>query len=272
MYLVTGATGNVGSEVVAALAAAGQPVRALVRKPRGDTPGQVAGNLDDPASLRPALEGVSGMFLLPGYDDMPAILAEAVRAGVGKVVLLSGSSAPSGDRSNAVSAYMIRSEEAVKDAGVAWTILQPSAFMANALRWRDQILAGTPIRVTFPDAAAALVDPADIGAVAAIALTSDTHAGRTYRLTGPEALRPAEQIARLSAGLGRDIPFVELSEAEAREELHQTMPAPYAEAFINFYFEGALDESPVLPTVAEVTGRAPGTFEAWIAAHRDQFA
>jgi uncharacterized protein YbjT (DUF2867 family) len=272
MYLVTGATGNVGSEVVAALAAAGQPVRALVRTPHGDPSGQVVGDLDDPPSLRPALDGVTGVFLLPGYADMPGILAEVVRAGAGKVVLLSGSSAPSGDRTNAVSAYMIRSEEAVKESGVAWTVLQPSAFMANALRWRDQIVAGTPIRVTFPDAAAALIDPADIGAVAAAALTSSAHDGRTYRLTGPEAMRPAEQIARLSAGLGRDIPYVELSEADAREELARTMPEPYAKAFINFYLEGALDESPVLPTVAEVTGRAPRTFEQWIAAHRAEFA
>src|SRR6185437_5489832 len=97
MYLVTGSTGNVGSAVVAALAAVGQPVRALVRKPRGDASGQVVGDLDDPASLRPALDGATGVFLLPGYADMPGILAEVVRAGVGKVVLLSGSSAPSGD-------------------------------------------------------------------------------------------------------------------------------------------------------------------------------
>ena len=271
MYLVTGSTGNVGSAVVAALAAAGQPVRALVRTPHGDTPGQVVGDLNDPASLRPALDGATGVFLLPGYADMPGILAEVARAGVGKVVLLSGSSAPSGDRTNAVSAYMISSEEAVRDSGVRWTILQPSAFMANALRWRDDIVAGTPIRVTFPNASAALVDPADIGAVAAAALTGGEHDGRTYRVTGPEAMRPAEQIARLSAGLGREIPYVELSEPEARTELFRTMPEPYAKAFINFYFEGALDESPVLPTVEEVTGRPPRTFEQWIAAHRAQF-
>jgi uncharacterized protein YbjT (DUF2867 family) len=272
MYLVTGSTGNVGAEVLAALREPGQPVRALVRKADGTDPEQVAGDLNDPASLRPALAGVSGLFLLPGYADMPGILAEAAGAGVGTVVLLSGSSAPIGDKTNAVSAYMIRSEEAVKGSGLNWTILQPSAFMANALRWRDDIAAGTPIRVQFPDAAAAVLDPADIAAVAAIALTTGAHTGRTYRLTGPEALRPAEQIAKLSAGLGREIPFVELSAAEAREELFATMPEPYAKAFINFYLEGALDESPVLPTVEEVTGRPPHTFDQWIAAHAAQFS
>jgi uncharacterized protein YbjT (DUF2867 family) len=271
MYLVTGSTGNAGAEVLAALRAQGHPTRALVRKADGADPDQMAGDLNDPASLRPALDGVTGLFLLPGYADMPGILAEAARAGVASVVLLSGSSAPSGDTTNAVSAYMIRSEAAVTDSGLAWTILQPSAFMANALRWRDDIAAGTPIRVQFPKTAAAILDPADIGAVAAVALTTGDHAGRTYRLTGPEALRPAEQIAKLAAGLGREIPFVELTEAEAREELFRSMPEPYAKAFINFYFEGALDESPVLPTVQEVLGRPPRTFDDWIGAHAAKF-
>jgi uncharacterized protein YbjT (DUF2867 family) len=74
MFLVTGATRNVGGELVRALAEAGQQVRALTRG--GDQPAfppgtqAVAGDLDDPASLRPALDGAEGVFLLPGYADM----------------------------------------------------------------------------------------------------------------------------------------------------------------------------------------------------------
>ncbi len=93
MILVTGATGNVGGELVRQLAEAGQPVRALTR---GDAQGGfppgvqvVPGDLNDPASLRPALHGATGVFLLPGYADMTGVLAEARQAGVAKVAQLS---------------------------------------------------------------------------------------------------------------------------------------------------------------------------------------
>ena len=80
MFLVTGATGNVGAEVVAALAEAGEPVRALVRRPDAVLPHgaeAVVGDLNDPASLEDALKSVDGVFLLPGYQDMPGMLARA---------------------------------------------------------------------------------------------------------------------------------------------------------------------------------------------------
>jgi len=113
MFLVTGATGNVGAEVVSTLVAAAQEVRALVRseKPPALPAGveAVAGDLNRPDSLNDALAGVRGLFLLPGYEDMEGVVAQARRAGVERIVLLSGSSAGSGDTSNAVSAYMLRS-------------------------------------------------------------------------------------------------------------------------------------------------------------------
>jgi hypothetical protein len=49
------------------------------------------------------------------------------------------------------------------------------------------------------------------------------------------------------------------------------MPAEYVDAFFNFYADGALDESTPLPTVADLTGRAPRTFEQWADAHAAAF-
>src|SRR5688572_8728735 len=103
MILVTGATGNVGGEVVKALVAAGEEVRALVRAP--DEPGipvgatGVVGDLNRPETLSDAVDGVREVFLLPGYDDMPALLTTLAAAGVEHVVLLSSGAAASGDRS-----------------------------------------------------------------------------------------------------------------------------------------------------------------------------
>jgi uncharacterized protein YbjT (DUF2867 family) len=275
MLLVTGATGNVGAEVVRALAAADQKVRALARsgRPAGLPLAveAVAGDLNRPESLAEALAGVRGVFLLSGYEDMEGVLAQVRSARVERVVLLSGSSAASGDTANAVSAYMIRSEDAVRESGVPFTILRPFGFMSNALRWRDQLRAGDVVREPFADVAVAVIDPADIGAVAARALLADGHEGRIYVLSGPQALRPADRAAILGAELGRDLRLEPLSDDEARTQMSAQMPSEYVEAFFDFYVAGSLDESRVQPTVREVIGREPRSFEQWAAAHADAF-
>jgi uncharacterized protein YbjT (DUF2867 family) len=275
VILVTGATGNVGGELVRALLAAGEPVRALTR---GTAPAalpagaeQVAGDLDRPESLAEPLAGVGAVFVLPGYQDMPGVLAEAKRAGVERVVLLSGGSAGSGDESNAITRYMMRSEAAVRAAGVPWTILRPSAFMANALRWVPQLHAGDVVRLPFANVRVAVVDPFDIAAVAAEALRSDAHECRIYRVSGPESVLPADQVAVLADVLGRKLRFEAQPDDEARAEMTASMPAEYVDAFFEFYVDGSLDESAVLPTVREVTGREPRTFREWALAHADAF-
>lgn len=273
MFLVTGATGNVGAALVSALAQAGTPVRALVRRPDTELPEgaeAAVGDLNHPAGLDDALKGVEGIFLLSGYDDMPGMLARARAAGVRRIVLLSGGSAALENLDNAVSRYMTLAERAVRASGLDWTFLRPRAFMSNTLRWLPQLQAGDTIRAQFPDVAAACVDPADIAAVAAVVLAGG-HEGRAYNLTGPEAQRPAELIAVLAEVLGRDLKCVELSNAETRAELEATMPSQYVEAFWNFYAEGTLDEATVHPDVQQVTGRPAGTFAAWATAHAEAF-
>jgi uncharacterized protein YbjT (DUF2867 family) len=275
MILVTGATGNVGGELVSALAAAGQPVRALTRSagqgrfPAGTA--EVAGDLNDPASLRPALEGADGLFLLPGYADMPGVLAEARRAGVRRVVQLSGMSAGSGDTSNAITAYMTASEQAARDSGLAWTILRPAMFMSGAFDWVPQLRAGDLVRGPFGQVRAAVTDPADIAAVAAVALTTPGHEGQVYEVSGPQPLTAGDRVTILGQALGRCLRFEALSDEEARTEMSAAMPAKYVDAFFDFYVSGSLDESKVLPTVQDLTGRPPRTFSQWAAAHAEAF-
>lgn len=275
MILVTGASGNVGGELVGALADQGVPVRALARSARRDRfPAGVevvAGDLNDPAGLRPVLDGADGVFLLPGYADMPGVLAEARRAGVRAVVQLSGMSAGSGDMSNAITAYMNMSERAARESGLAWTILRPAMFMSNTFQWLPQLRAGDVVRAPFAGARAAVIDPADIAAVATLALTTPGHEDRVYELSGPDSLTAADRLAILGQVLGRDLRFVAQSDEDARAEMSTTTPAKYVDAFFDFYVGGSLDESRVLPTVREVTGRPPRTFSQWITAHADEF-
>ncbi|MDH6515390.1 uncharacterized protein YbjT (DUF2867 family) [Streptomyces sp. SAI-135] len=276
MFVVTGATGNVGAELVRALAASGERVRAVSRAgrseglPAGVT--AVAGDLNRPETVRDALDGVRGLFLMPGYGGQRQILADARAAGVRRVVLLSGLSAGTGDRDNAVAGYLLAAEDAVRASGLDWTFVRPTSFMTNALRLADQIRAGDTVRVPFPDARTTDIDPYDIAQVAQRALLSDGFAGRVLEVTGPEALLPADRVRILGETLGRGLRAVGLGHEEARAEMEATgMPKPYVDAFFRFFVDGTLDESVVLPTVEQITGRSPRTFAQWAEDHAEAF-
>jgi uncharacterized protein YbjT (DUF2867 family) len=273
--VVAGASGNVGGQVARAVAARGVPVRGLVRDPERaalpDGVEPVAGDLDRPDSLEPALAGAAAAFLLPGFSDMPGVVARARAAGVRRIVQLSGTSAEEGDRDDAITQYMRETEAAVRDGGVAWTILRPSGFMTNALQWADQIRAGDLVRAPFANVRIAVIDPADIGAVAAVALLDGGYEGRALRLSGPEPLTARDRVRILGEVLGRDLRFEGQPDEEAHAEMSAAMPAKYVEAFFSFYVDGKLDESVVTPAVADVTGRPPRTFGEWAVDHAGAF-
>src|SRR3954451_15534839 len=276
MILVTGATGHVGAELVRTLAAAGEPVRALVRDASRaaalpDGVEAVAGDLDRPETLEPAIEGVGGVHLLAGYAGLADALERMRRAGVERVTLQSSSAVPGGDTTNAVARYHIESEAAIRASGLAWTFLQPNGFMSNALEWADQLKRGDVVRAPFANVRTAAIDPHDIAAVAATALTTGRHDGRSLRLSGPETLLLADRLAILARVLARDLRFEAQPDDEARAEMSATMPAEYVDAFFSFFVDGTLDESEVLPTVEEVPGRPPRTFAAWAEEHAGAF-
>lgn len=272
--LVTGATGNVGGALARTLVERGVPTRAVVRDPARPVPAgvePVVGDLTDASTLREALAGVDGLFLMPGYAD--EIAAEAARAGVRRIVLLSGGSVLSSAPANAVTAYMARTEQAVRASGLAWTFLRPVSFMTNTFEWVPQLAAGDLVRAPFAEVPIATIDPADIAAVAVEALLGDGHAGQAYPLTGPAALRPAERLAVLAEVLGRrPLTFEAEPDDEARARMLTAMPEPYVDAFFSFFVDGTIDETTVHPTVAEITGRPPRTFRAWAEANAAAFS
>jgi uncharacterized protein YbjT (DUF2867 family) len=276
MILVTGATGNVGAELVRALAGMKERVRAVVRRDadRAKLPAGVdafVGDMNRPESLAGAVEGVGAIHLLSGYEGLDRLLADARHARVERVVLQSSSAVPTGDMSNAVARYHILSERAVRDSGLAWTFLQPNSFMSNTLQWIPQLRAGDVVRAPFADVPIATIDPHDVAAVSARALTSSDHEGRSYRLSGPDSLLPADRVRVLGQVLGRKLRFEGQSDVEAREEMLASMPAEYVDAFFGFFADGKLDESEVRDTVERVTGRPPRSFEQWASAHVEAF-
>jgi uncharacterized protein YbjT (DUF2867 family) len=279
MIAVTGATGNVGSEVVAALARRGLPTRAVVRD--RDTAAAsmpagvevIQGDLELPESLTPALRGADSVFLLGGWSDMPGLLHRVADAGVGHVVLLTSRCVIGGRTDNAITRMWLDAEAAVRESGVPWTFLHPSGYQSNALRWLSQLREGDVVRAPWGDVPVAAIHPGDIAAVAATVFADPAaHAGHAHELSGPEPLTPGDQVATLADVLGRSLRYEPLLGDEVRAEMAGTTPQPYIEAFFRFYSEGEFDDSRVVATVQELTGRVPRRFEEWARGHAAAFA
>lgn len=274
-YLVVGVTGNVGAEVAAALARSGAPVLGVVRDADREVPAGTTAVLADitrPETLAPALAQVEGMFMLSGYDGAAELLGRAADAGVRRVVLLSAASVEGGHPDNAMAGYHQRAEQDVAGSGLAWTFLRPQAFATNALRWVPQLIAGDEVRLQFPDLPVACVDPYDLGELAAVALRDGEHDGRAYRVSGPEALLPAEQLAVLAGQLSRPLRAVPLTDAGARQQmLAADTPQRYVDALFRLNRGGEGDESVVTSVIPTVLGRPAGTFSGWVARNLDRF-
>jgi uncharacterized protein YbjT (DUF2867 family) len=276
VILVTGATGNAGREVARALAAAGHPVRALTRDPATARlpPGVAAvrGDLTAPDTLDGAFDDVSAVFLLAGYPDVPGLLARMADAEVRRVVLLSTGAVENGNLDNYVVRFNVVSEAAVRDSALTWTVLRPSGFMSNALRWLPQLRDGDTVREPFADLPVAVIDPFDIGAAAALALTEEEHAGRSYRLTGPQSLRPGERLDILGQVLGRDLRLEPQPDDEARQAMSAAMPAAMVDAFFEFSRGRTYLDDQVTGTTEALLGRPPRTFRDWAHAHAGEFS
>ncbi len=262
-----GATGNVGGALVELLRACDVRVHAISRRAQAWPDGVrgVVGDANDPASLAGAATGMDGAFLMSGYASEGQLLADL---GAGHAVLLSSSSVPLADSGNAMAAYHRDSEEAVKAFGGTWTIVRPCSMQSNVTRWKDQLEAGEVIRAPFGDVAVAMVDPADVAAVLATALTEAGHVGETYRVSGPETLTPADQVAIVAEILGRKLRFEAVPDGEARATLPAQVGQAYADAQFDIFREHPQYESEIQPTIEQILGRPPGSLRDWVKRNR----
>ncbi len=279
MILVTGATGTVGSEVVASLLPGHSgSVRALTRNPDAHFPGgveKVVGDLGT-SDLSSALRGVEAVFALADglriTEHDSRLATAAAEAGVRRIVKLSALSVGH-DSSDPITTWHKAGEAAIRDAGLTWTFLRPTGFMSNALNWAPTVLTHHVVHAPFASGRTAIVDPADIGAVAAVCLTEDGHEYKAYELTGPEPLSPPEQVDILGQVLGRSLSFGEADPADVVTRMTSFgMPGELAHAVIELMRSNreAFNSQPT-HDIAAVTGRAPRTFADWAEAHRDAF-
>lgn len=270
MIVVTGATGNIGRPLVKNLTAAGRTVIAVSRGASAPLPVEagltaVRADLADPDSLVPALDGADALFLLVHGSgdglDAAAILGAAKAAGVRRLVLLSSVAAGTRPGLSAYDGFRAL-EDAVTGSGLEWTILRPGGFHSNALAWAPSVAAQRTVFAPFGDIALPSVDPADLADVAAAALLDPRHAGQIYVLAGP-SISPRDRAADLGAALGEPVVFVEISRAQAREQMVRWLPASIADDTLTILGSPTAEESAVGPDLATVLGRPGRTFAVW---------
>ena len=218
---------------------------------------------DDPSGWPAATDGVDAVYVVrPDRSDAPELVAGLVAEtpAHAHVVLLSGQEAGA----SPPDAWALRVEQAVRDSGRSWTLLRPGWFMqvlTDARFFRDQIAAGT-LPFSSGGASVAWIDTRDIAAVADCALLEPGHAGRTYKLSGPEAVTLPQTAQGLSRALGRPVAHVELTIDEAVEGMdgfdRQLSAATFERLHAGLYAE-------VTDTVERVTGRPARTLQTFLA-------
>ncbi|MEU6247090.1 NAD(P)H-binding protein [Glycomyces sp. NPDC047010] len=263
MITVTGATGNVGRPLVEALTAAGEQVATVARGEAAPAEGVThhRADLAEPETLKPALDGAEALFVLTAGDfivrgDMGALMDVARASGVRRVVLLSSHGVGTGRHASNL-------EAAVMESGLEWTMLRPGNFASNAYAWAGSVQERRVVEAPFGDTAIPAVDPADIAAVAALALREPGHAGRIHTLTGPDAVSPRQQAAAIAAAIGEPVGFTELTREEARARMLGFMPERVVDATLGALGEPSPAEQRPTPDVEQVLGRPATSFAEW---------
>lgn len=271
--LVLGATGNTGS-ALARLLANGASLRTAARSELAGSPDHVRFVWGDPRTYGPAVASVERLYLVApvgAADPLPLVepfLAQALAAGLRRVILLSSSAVNPGDPG------LGQIDALVRAAAPEWAILRASWFMQNfvgdhpladAIRRRGEIVTATGGgRLPF-------VDAGDIAATAAVLLQADSILSSEHLVTGPQALSYADAAALISELTGRPVRHIEVTEDALAQRL---VAAGYEAAFASALAGLDADiragrQAQVSDTVQRLTGRPPRSLGDFLTGHRE---
>ncbi|NYI77679.1 uncharacterized protein YbjT (DUF2867 family) [Nocardioides panzhihuensis] len=264
------------------LIAARTPFRATTRQESlvGSDPSLVRMELGDRDSVVAALKGVETVFLNSSqHPEMAAhqsgLIDAAAQAGVRHVVKVSAGSAATGrDKPSWVGRAHAEIEAHLERSGLGSTILRPNYFMQNLLGLAPAIVAGK-LPMALQEHRLALVDARDIAAVAAAVLRNpDAHRGRSYEVTGPESLTPADIADLISAGLGKRVNHAPLTLEELRASATRSGAPEWIQRHVVELMDiYARDDSVGLVShdVELVTGHAPVGLAKFVDDHAPRF-
>jgi len=280
MILITGASGNVGREVLKQVTQTGVKVRAAYQSAgkAAEAPAGVETAIVDynqPETLRAALKGVERVFLVgPPTAQVTALERSAMdvikQSSVRHVIKLSAM----GGRDAIFPGLHAESEDYIRSTGVPYTFLRPNGFMQNMIIYNaGTIKAQNAFYGSEGEGRVSQIDIRDVAAVAVKALTEEGHTGKAYTLTGPEALAGSEIAKILSEAIGREIRFINLPPEQLRQALLATGMSEWsADALLDlqrYYREGKA--ATVTNDVEQVVGRKPVRFAQFVHEYKSAF-
>ena len=279
-YLITGATGDIGSRVVENLINQGERPRVFVRDPNkaydqfGDRVDIYIGNLANKVSLMSALDDVDVLFLVSTGQDIPKldkIAAEAAQStNVRHLVKLSSIDARQG---YGTGVWHALGEAAIRESGIGHTFVQPSGFMSNALGWADSIKSQGSVRSCTGNGKIAFIHPDDVAAVVTQVLAPKNYFGEMLPITGPETLSYEEMVSKIGNAIGRLLKFVPITREEARQQMVKG-GAKLTDIEAHLSLWDAIREGHatiVTNEVQKVLRRAPMAFDQWAAENAGAF-
>lgn len=266
--LVLAANGNVGAKVVAGLLAKGEKVRAASRS--GKAPSGAEGvvfDYADPATFAPAFEGVDRAFFILSAGVMTTVetlkpLIEIAAARKVKVVLMTAFGVDADD-----SIPYRQAEILLEKSGTPYVIVRPNWFTDNFVTyWGEGIKHGV-IAVPAGEGKSAFIDTRDIADSVVAALTTSAHDGKSFNLTGPDALSYGEAAALISKATGKEVNYIAVTDdAFVSQLVGFGVPEAYARFLAAIFYpvrEGWT--AAVTPAVQTLTGKAPRSVAAWVA-------
>ncbi len=283
MIFVTGATGNVGREVVNLLLNGGAKVVAVTRHPATaalpDGAHVVGGDPSRPQTLTSALRGVETVLISPrALGDATAgaatveLLKLAAEQGARRVVVLSAVTVEYGGGYQRFADAFRAVEDAARASGLQWTILRSSDYASNSLAWVPQIRSSGVVYGAYGDGATSTIHERDVAAVSALALMDAAHAGHTYELTGPQSLTQRERVRLIGEAIGREVRWEEISPQQARRAmLAQGLPEDVPDRLLGYWSGLEKLPGPSSDTVEQVLGRPALTFAQWAVEHAAAF-
>jgi uncharacterized protein YbjT (DUF2867 family) len=280
MYLITGATGNVGSQVVSQLLAKGQKVRVFTRDAAkvahwGDQVEVAIGDMTSPETFAKAVAGVEGVFIMNGPLDgglFRQLITAAKAQGSPRVVFLSTIFA--GFPDSAIGQLHKDKEDVIRASGLPGKFVRAGAFMTNSYQWLDAIKKEGVVYNAMGNGKVAPIAPEDIAAVVVHALTDAALSPEVLEVTGGELLTVPEQVDILAQARKQPIRSVDVPTEAAVQGLIRIGTPPPVAAAVGKSFEAIRDGqmATVKDTVKRVTGKQPRTFQSWAREHASRFA
>jgi len=271
MVIVTGAAGKTGGEVVRLLSSRGIRVRALVRDPSrvqglaGPGVEVVVGDLSRPHTLDPAFRGADKLYLVSSPAlDIETLHGNAIeaakRTGIRHVVRLSARGAAQG-----IPQVLLRVhgdvDENLSRSGLSFTILRPNEFFQNTLMSAASIAAQGVMHGMSRDLGLSRIDSRDVALAAATILSGNSHSGRIFDLTGPEAISSGQIAEKLGSALDRPVRFEEISAEQAAAGLRSVLPEWLADAYVEMVTSWTTKDGEVTDAFERITGKKPRPFD-----------